>query len=61
MRKSLLASLMILFAATTVLSGCIWWVDRDDEGRRGYRGEHRHDHDEDRRPRDSEEHRERGE
>ena len=57
MRKTFLALWVFLFITAMVLSGCIWWVDRDDEGRRGYRGEPRRDHNDDRRPRDYDERR----
>jgi hypothetical protein len=52
MRRPLLTLLAFLIIVSSALSGCIWWVGRDEERRQGYQGEHHHDHDhdEDRRP-----------
>jgi hypothetical protein len=40
MKKSLLIRLVSLLLIASTLSGCIWWVEDDGNGRGGGRGGH---------------------
>jgi len=44
MKKSLLARLAILMLTIATLSGCLWVVEEDGDGRGGDRGRHRGEH-----------------